>query len=75
LGGEFADRIGLLVFVPEGRDRAEDPLALFGSLAGRLDCILKGLGEGRWGGGGVLYKRHIRYASRFGAPMEREKGP
>ena len=40
LGGEFADRVRLLVFVPEGRDGAKDPLALFGSHAGRLDCVL-----------------------------------
>ena len=52
--GELSDCLGLLVVIPESRDWAEDPLALFSSCASCLDSVFKGLREGEGVGGGVL---------------------
>jgi len=51
LQGESLDCFGLLVFIPKGRNRAENPLAFLSSCTSCLDSVFQGLGEGDrvWG--------------------------
>jgi hypothetical protein len=74
LQGELSDCLGLLVVIPESRDWAEDPLALFSSCAGCLDSVFKGLREGEGVGGGVLWGGHVRDASLLSVFGRRKRG-